>query len=388
MSSPSIRVAIIGAGIGGICLAQKLQRSDVSVAVYERGHRFAHMAQGFWIEINHDGMASLQDCLKPGDFASLMANSRPTNRSDCRWLPRGILQEHLLRGLAETVHFDRTFVRYEEKLGAGVAAYFNDGTSTLADVLVGADGAHSNVRKQLLPHARREDTGVFAVGGTAALTAPLLDLLPPAALQYPIAMTGPNHQQIFLAVWRAVPRCEMAGVATIHDDAADRAATDDPISACLPDHVMWRFSALSSAYGPGQAPETMSPAKLKATVLAMVAGWNTNLRRLVELIDPTTIFPLPIRTCVPVDRWGTGRVTLLGDAIHGMAPHGGFGANIAMRDASVLGRNLTAAARREKTLLDAVQQYEMEMLEYGFDAVRRSMEILRSVNRLDPAKSP
>jgi 2-polyprenyl-6-methoxyphenol hydroxylase-like FAD-dependent oxidoreductase len=91
---------------------------------------------------------------------------------------------------------------------------------------------------------------------------------------------------------------------------------------------------------------------------------------------------------VPVDRWGTGRVTLLGDAIHGMAPHGGFGANIAMRDASVLGRNLTAAARREKTLLDAVQQYEMEMLEYGFDAVRRSMEILRSVNRLDPAKSP
>src|SRR5262249_40113116 len=94
------RVAIVGAGLGGICLAQHLAKNGIAAAVYERSPRFAHMAQGFWIEINRDGVASLEDCLRPDHFAGLMAKSRPTNRPDCRWLPRGILQEYLLCGLA------------------------------------------------------------------------------------------------------------------------------------------------------------------------------------------------------------------------------------------------------------------------------------------------
>jgi 2-polyprenyl-6-methoxyphenol hydroxylase-like FAD-dependent oxidoreductase len=120
----------------------------------------------------------------------------------------------------------------------------------------------------------------------------------------------------------------------------------------------------------------------------MMTSWSPNLRRLVELIDPATVFPLPIRSCVPFRHWATGPVTLLGDAIHGMAPYGGLGANTAMRDAGLLGQNLSAAGRREKTLLQAIYDYEAEMIEYGFDAVRRSMQILQQVNRMDPKPLP
>ena len=116
----------------------------------------------------------------------------------------------------------------------------------------------------------------------------------------------------------------------------------------------------------------------------MIASWSPDLRRLVELIDPATIFPLSIRTCLPLEHWNTAPVTLLGDAIHGMPPYGGFGANTAMRDASLLGQLLRAASRGEKALLDAICDYETKMIEYSFDAARRSMRILQQVNQLDP----
>jgi len=379
MRSLSPTVAIVGAGLGGICLAQHLAKHGIAAGVYERAARSAHMAQGFWIEINGDGVASLKDCLQPDHFTDLMAKARPTNRPDCRWLPRGILQDYLLCGLAAAVHFEKAFLRYDHDPRGGVTAHFADGTSVLADVLVGADGVHSNVRKQLLPQARRADTGVFALGGTALLTPPVFEALPGKALEHPIAVNGPNGQQIFIAVWRT--KCEPTAAARAEGEVHTR------IDAGLPDHVMWRFSALSSAYGP-RSPETMSAVELKTAVLEMIAPCGANMHRLVELIDPATIFALPIRTCVPVDPWPSGPATLIGDAIHGMPPHGGFGANTAMRDASVLGRQLAAASRREKSLLEAVRDYETEMLAYGFAAVRRAIEILQSINRPEPAKLP
>lgn len=53
-----------------------------------------------------------------------------------------------------------------------------------------------------------------------------------------------------------------------------------------------------------------------------------------------------------------------------------------MRDASVLGQKLSAADRNEMPLLRAIHDYEREMLGYGFDAARRSMEIVRQVNAM------
>ena len=46
-----------------------------------------------------EGISSLRECLRAGHFEALMAATRPTNRPDCRWLPRSALQKGLLHGL-------------------------------------------------------------------------------------------------------------------------------------------------------------------------------------------------------------------------------------------------------------------------------------------------
>jgi 2-polyprenyl-6-methoxyphenol hydroxylase-like FAD-dependent oxidoreductase len=376
-------VNIIGAGLGGVCLAQRLKKSGIRATIYERHNDRTYLAEGFWIEINDEGIAALRECLDPQHFKMLMASTQPTNRPDCRWLPRAALQRSLLDGLNGRVQFDKTFARYEQRTDRRVATVFSDGASVLSDILIAADGVHSKVRQQMLPHARRIDTGVLAIGGSASLSSEIMNVLPPRAVEYPIAINGPDHRQMFIAVWRGQPQLK-ASATEINDNEVTNTVDGKVMSYRVADQIMWRFAALSSEYNLQQDPEDVAGAELKATVLRMITSWSPPLRRLVELIDPATIFPLPIRSCVPVDPWTSGSVTLIGDAIHGMAPYGGFGANTAMRDAAVLGGKLASANHREKTLSQAVSEYEADMIGYGFDAVRRSMEILQQANPMNP----
>lgn len=88
--------------------------------------------------------------------------------------------------------------------------------------------------------------------------------------------------------------------------------------------------------------------------------------------DPSTCFPLNIRTSVPIDAWTTSNVTVLGDAIHTMTPGRGVGANTALRDAALLCRNLAAACAGRVPLQQSIHEYEAEMIRYGFEAVLES----------------
>ena len=369
MQLTQFEVVIIGAGLGGICLAQNLRKNGISVAIFERHDKGNYLAEGFWIELNQDGIESLKECLTPHHFNVLMGTSQPANRSGDRWLPRAVLQNCLLQGLEQAVRFEANFLRYEERSDGRVAAVFADGTSLVADVLVAADGVHSRIRQQKLPHARRIDTGILAIGGTAAPSDEILRILPPRVFDFPVALQGPKNWQMYIALWRA------------NAAAADR----DSAGFRVADQVMWRIAGLASDFGLQPAAEQVAPDALKAAVLEMAALWSPPILRLVELIDTATVFPLPLRTCIPIAKWETSPVTLIGDAIHGMAPYGGFGANMAIRDAAVLGRKLVLAHSGGMPLLQAIHDYEVDMIGYGFDAVRRSMHILQQANQMPPS---
>ena len=82
-------------------------------------------------------------------------------------------------------------------------------------------------------------------------------------------------------------------------------------------------------------------------------------------------------TSVPGKLDAPTNVTLLGDAIHAMPPTLGRGANLAMRDAALLGRQLQAVASGAKSLPSAIAAYEDELTRYGFDVVRESVEMGR-----------
>jgi 2-polyprenyl-6-methoxyphenol hydroxylase-like FAD-dependent oxidoreductase len=104
----------------------------------------------------------------------------------------------------------------------------------------------------------------------------------------------------------------------------------------------------------------------------LTSRWHPNLRRLIALADPGSFFPINIRTSTPIAQWDTTSVTLIGDAIHTMTPGRGVGANTALRDARLLCTKLTAARDGTMPLLAAIRDYETQMIEYGFDAVKKS----------------
>ncbi|GAA3306605.1 2-polyprenyl-6-methoxyphenol hydroxylase-like FAD-dependent oxidoreductase [Nonomuraea dietziae] len=79
---------------------------------------------------------------------------------------------------------------------------------------------------------------------------------------------------------------------------------------------------------------------------------------------------LPIRTSIPIEPWEPTTITPLGDAIHSMTPMRGIGANTALRDARLLCQALTAGGDP----VAAIGGYERRMREYGFAAVRDSLQ--------------
>src|SRR5262249_60689018 len=100
-------------------------------------------------------------------------------------------------------------------------------------------------------------------------------------------------------------------------------------------YLMWALSGKREKFGFGDVEQADGEALGTVAARAM-ARWSPAFSDLVGLADPTTISCLPIRTSVPVEPWRTGRITLLGDAIHSMTPYRGIGANVAIKDAARL----------------------------------------------------
>jgi 2-polyprenyl-6-methoxyphenol hydroxylase-like FAD-dependent oxidoreductase len=269
-----------------------------------------------------------------------------------------------------------------------VTAHFTDGSRT-ADVLIGADGANSRVRRQLLPQAQRIDTGVVAIAGKHALDGATL----PRVLTHGSNLVIPKDRgSLFTAVWR--PDRNLIA-------HRDQIPAEFLLDNTTP-FVLWGFTDAAAAF-PADA-EQLSGADLRTVVLDRVSGWAPALRDLIGGSDPQTINAIRLRSATPIDPWPTGPVTLLGDAIHNMTPLAGVGANTALRDADLLRRKLTAVAAGKEALIPALHDYERQMLHYGFAAVQQSLRnaklaaspnrlgrtafrtVLRTVNALPPVR--
>ncbi|WP_321922115.1 FAD-dependent oxidoreductase [Paraburkholderia guartelaensis] len=387
-----LSVMIIGAGTGGLCLAHALNRAGIDVQVYERDRTRADGLQGYRVGIDPHGLAALKAALPPDLFATFLATCARTPRyfnmltdrmsellsvgigeseiDGGKSVSRMTLRQVLLTGLEERVHFDKTFVAYEQHADGRVTARFADGTSASADVLVGADGARSKVRRQLLPHARLENTGIVSIAAKVPMTEENRALLPPKVLDGITLISAPKGYGAIIHVmafnWdQAGARSGVGG-----NDAALIEHWPGLLYDNTRDYLMWGVWGARRNV-PADPMKLEAPARL-ALAMQMTDGWHPNLRALIRASDLSTTFALDVRTSVPVEPWPASNVTVLGDAIHLMTPGRGVGANTALRDAQLLGAQLVRVARGELELVDAVAGYEAQMRRYGFHAVAES----------------
>jgi 2-polyprenyl-6-methoxyphenol hydroxylase-like FAD-dependent oxidoreductase len=413
-----LRVAVAGGGLGGLCLAQGLLKAGVDVTVYERDAQLAGRRQGYRLHVDARAGLALEQCLSPGSLALFQAtcseastrltvvserlrvlNEQHRTGSADPYAPatlttsvnRQTLREVLAAGLDSRLVFGCELTGYEltgyeptryEPTGGqdgrdGVRLHFADGRQAEADLLVGADGVGSAVRRQYLPAAAPADTGKRCVYGTIPLGPAEADRLPSALRDGFTAVIG-GQVGMATGVVRFRQRPEQAA----------------PWLSPAVDYLMWAMAGDGRSFGVADERLTaMSPAELHALTARLIRNWHPDLRTLHARAAVDETFLVRIRTSPPVPPWPPSRVTVLGDAIHAMSPARGSGANTALQDAALLCRLLTGTAgdgaRTDLAgsgtvqagsgttgngvdLIAAVGEYERQMRDYGYAAVAAS----------------
>jgi 2-polyprenyl-6-methoxyphenol hydroxylase-like FAD-dependent oxidoreductase len=349
MSSASSRhILIAGAGIGGLTLACALRRAGHTVSVFERAEALRPVGAGITIQMN--AMAALRGIglgeavaeagarIQRGAVLDASGRVLSLMRVDqlgtelgepmvC--LLRGRLQAVLLAHAGEEqVHTGRAVTGFQDD-GRRVTVTLSDGSSETGDVLVGADGLRSVVRRELLGDEPLRYAGYTSWRGVAPAEALLEDALRTSESWGPGARFG------------IVP----IGFGQVY----------------------W-FATLNAPAGGQDAP-----GRSRERLLEVFGGWHAPIPGLIQATPEEAILRTDINDRPPARRWTKGRVTLLGDAAHPMTPNLGQGGCQAMEDAVVLAGCLSRAGGVEAALAD----YEHRRVERANSFVARSYALGR-----------
>jgi salicylate hydroxylase len=327
------RVGIVGGGIGGLTAALSLLRRGFDVQVFERAAALTEIGAG--VQISPNASRVLHGLGLAEELAE--AGVRPLAWHQRRWddgrtLLRTPLAEpleaafgfphyqmhraDLLAALARAVpaarvHLGHRLTAFEDH-GDRVSAHFAGGASAEVDVLVGADGIHSLVRRLLFGPESPHFTGCVAYRG-----------LVPAERLHELEL------EVSAQVWMG------PGAHFVHYFVSGRRLVN---FVAITERETW-------------TRESWTDRGEVADAVAAFAGWHPQVRAIIGAVDETFVWALFDRT--PLQRWSAGRVTLLGDACHAMLPFMAQGAAQAIEDGATL-----AACLEEAEPVAALRRYE------------------------------
>jgi FAD-dependent urate hydroxylase len=352
---------VIGGGIAGPVAAMALQRAGIQATVYE-AHPHGAEGIGIFLTLASNGIDALRTI--DADPRALAAGYptpgillRSTTGKDLGVartglsLADGTTSHNLKRAdLYQAIHDEATtrgiVIQHGRRLvdiepaSDGVRARFEDGTDATGEVVIGADGIHSAVRRLIDPNAPAPTyVGLVNLGGYAR--------------GVPVEVEPGSYTLIF----------------------GKRAFFGYVLA---PDGEVWWFANVPRRDEPARGEvEAIPPEAWQRRLAELYANDAGPAVRLVAASDPADIKNAsPIHSIPHLPRWHTDRMVVIGDAAHAPTPTSGQGASLAIEDAVVLAKCL-------RDLPDPQQAFAR------FEALRRSRveRIIKVAARINSNKT-
>lgn len=334
LSKPIVeKVAIVGAGPGGLAAAIALRSQGIDVQVYEKAQEFRPAGTGLGLAPN--GLNFL-DAIAPGIVETLKSSGCEVHHTVLKniqgetirtnatkyfeqygqplltvWWYR--LQQVLASRLpSEIIHLNHRCISFEQDEN-GVEIHFDGEKPVYADLLIGADGVNSVIRETLFGEGKPNYIGSMCWRAVIKYHHELFN-------DYELVFVKGNKQFMYIL--------NVGG-----------------------GYTSWISRKLSPDYSLSHSAD-----EVKSRILHELADWDESFRAVVEATPAEQIWEGPICDRPPLTHWSQGKVTLLGDAAHPMAPAMAQGANTTFEDAYELGECFSQSANLQEALTNYKQR--------------------------------
>ncbi len=329
-------ILIAGAGLGGLTAAACLIKAGYSVRVHEQAPALGEVGAGIQVSANASrvlrdlGLASemAEFGVKPKSYrVSLFSTNETLNEFDLaeshearfgapyylfhRAELHGILARCVQQLDPSALTLDSAVTGFSRESDS-VTLNLDGGGQARGNLLIGADGIKSAVRSQLIGDAEATFTGDIAWRCTA-----------------PAEALGPDFMDRIVNIW-AGPGKHLV----VYYISGGR--TINYIACCEEGDWVEESWTLKAPWS-----------ELKEAF----AGWHDDVQRLLDATDRDECYKWALNSRTPIDNWSSGRVTLLGDAVHPTLPYMAQGAAMAIEDAAVLTRCLQQEQDAESALV-------------------------------------
>ncbi|KAK6070459.1 early conidial development-2 [Seiridium cupressi] len=372
-----MHVLIIGAGLGGLTLAQSLRKQGTSFEIFERDTDKDARSQGWAIALHSiinrlvssfpSDMPDLREStnhLAPLTLPAQIVMYYPENKErvgfqDSADTPLIRAERYRLRNWLSTdipIQWGKRVKRIEHD-DQGVTAYFEDGTVAKGDILVGADGIKSVVREHLLQRPAED----------------LLKVVPLAAIVGEMELSGDEFKRQLALGHSAYtlinPNLGFITFVGMHRILPDAASG----------RFFWMIMRPDNTVGdPNHWLQTASQKERHDHVMNAVAKLPPKFREIFDLTPVEGIRKQPhVWRDLELNGVPASRVVIIGDAAHAMTPFRGEGGYHTFIDAMNLAEALTklnaeGIANDSAAVHSAVAEFNAEMLKRGGDSVRFS----------------
>ncbi|WP_134732053.1 FAD-dependent oxidoreductase [Amycolatopsis nivea] len=375
-----MRVAVVGGGIGGLALGAGLRRRGFEVTVFDR-HTDVTATGGYHLTLDDRAQSALTELVEPKIMQRLLASGSALRlrERDAFWDRRGrllwqgpdlsdsggvdidriTLRALLAEAVGDDLHLGRTVSGVSQE---GPRVLFADAAPVSADLVVGADGAHSVVARHLAGGPTNSPAGIIGFSGRTRRAD-----LSPAEQQRLRSRSGTAIAPHGAALY--VGFLDPVGNAALDAPELRMSVTTGPTyiwGAMLPD--------------PADSLRTLRGRELQTALLDTFRErrWAERSLEVIAKAGPDSVaafrFNAASTRAADLAPWPAGRITALGDAVHATPPTAGMGAGAAIRDAASLVKHLS-----ETDCSTAVERFEAEMRQRGSEVLTLAMKTVKGI---------